>query len=163
MLKSQEQLLQDMWALWVTDVNGPGNTSQDEATDILQTFTGGGSGLIDDATGDAWWVAIATEYDALGIINQPTYVQLRNEINQAGDPTGNDLFAALMAKLLPLPETRTVAAAMESTDRADELGTRIPADRVTVETALATETDPALIDALNAGLRELDQREALLQ
>lgn len=99
--------ISDAWRTWTAaaQINPP--PSIDDATDILQTF----GPTLSDTDGDAWWNAVATEFEGLGLIRQPSYVQLRNfaDGNEAG---ANRLFDALLLAINGLPESRPVNQAI---------------------------------------------------
>ncbi len=99
--------ISDAWRAWTAAVQQPGNVSQDEATDIIQTF----GPTLTDAEGDAWFVAVAVELGRLGLINPATYVGLRNFANN-NEVGANDLFDALLISINGLAETRPVNVAI---------------------------------------------------
>lgn len=150
--------LTDFWATWTADVNDPPAPSQTEATDSLQLV----APTLTDQQGDDWFVAVATEYERLGIINQTTYVALRNEVSSSGEVASNDLFIALQAAILALPETTIVTTALRLESDTQEFN-GIPADIVTIETARDLLSDQVLIDAYNAGIVKIQEREAELK
>lgn len=145
--------LTDVWAAWVADVNAPPLPSLDQATDLLQGF----APLVLDAEGDAWWLAVAAEYGRLGIIGGAAgYNQLRSEVNQSGEAVSIELFGAL-ASVSNLPESLGIARALLAQSVLDEQAA-IPGEIGTIETAVAAETDPVLVRALEFGIREREAR-----
>lgn len=107
--------LSDIWQAWTAQAQINPPPSQDDATDILQTF----APTVSDADGDAWFVAVATELERLGIINQPTYVQMRNwaDGNEAG---ANELFDALLLAMNNLTESAVVIEGLRVQCLADQ-------------------------------------------
>ncbi len=116
------------YGAWAIAVNNPPAPDIDEATDILQQF----APTLSDADGNAWWDAVAATYESLGIINQPTYTQLRNEVNQAGAVAATDLFDALISRINSMPESVPVNAALQAGDTAAELAA-IPDNIIAIE------------------------------
>lgn len=105
--------IQDFWPKFTAEVQLPGNVSQDEATDLLQVD----APILTDQEGDDWYVAIATYYASVDIITQPTYVQLRNHVNN-NEAGANTLFAGLNEAMQGLPESVVVEAAFRLEDDA---------------------------------------------
>ena len=74
-----------------------------------------------NAEATAWIDAIAAAYEAVGIINNPTYNNLRGAIINAADADEAEaLFNALGASITTLPETRPAIDAAEIIDLRDE-------------------------------------------
>ena len=90
--------LTDAWRAWTAAVQA-GTVNQAAATNSLQTFTDG----ISNAEGNAWFEAVATEYNRLGLINNSTYGSLRGSVNGA-EAEANALFDALAVAVGILPE-----------------------------------------------------------
>lgn len=124
--------IQTAFEEWTRQVQLPGNISQDQATDIVQIY----GPTLEDADGDAWWVAIATYYESLGIIAQPTYVQLRNYANN-NEAGANDLFQGLVSAINFLPETVPVNDAINFEN--------------TLQAGAAIDPNKARIEALKSG------------
>lgn len=141
----------DIYSAWNAQVQLPGNVSQTEATDILQTFAPN----VSDADGDAWWVAVATYYDAAGIIAQPDYVQLRNHANN-NEAGANTLFAGLGVAMNALPESAVVnedlalQGAIDSQAEVDPNKTRIEALKSGGTSVADVQFDQALDIAIDA-------------
>lgn len=151
-------LLTDFWEKWTADVNTPLPPDQTAATDLLQID----APTLTDREGDAWFVAVATTYNRLGIISQPTYVQLRAEVNQTGEAGSNDLFDALQGRIVSLAETRVVVAALDLEALTREFEA-IDGNISTIERNKTETTDRTLIVAYNEGIRVLQQRQSDLK
>ena len=120
--------LNDAWQEWTRQVQLPGNISQTEATDILQTF----GPTLTDEDGDAWWDAVAIEYERLNIITPGTYVGLRNYANN-NEQGANDLFDGLLpGSVGALPETGPVDDAIRQQSLIDEQA-EIPGNVLIIE------------------------------
>ena len=76
--------------------------------DAMQTVITSG---LSNAEGNAFVDAVAAEYNRLGVINNPTYNNLRNEINNEGADTSKAMFLALGSTIGALPEFEPVALA----------------------------------------------------
>lgn len=120
--------IQDFWPKFTAEVQLPGNLSQEDATNLLQID----APTLTDQEGDDWFVAVATYYASVDIITQPTYVQLRNHVNN-NEQGANDLFAGLNQVLQNLPESTVVEAALVLQDDA-RLLSLIPGWITTLET-----------------------------
>lgn len=77
-----------------------------------------------------WRDAIATEYNRLGLINNPTYSSLRNQgiLNAPTEQDAEELFSALSGVINAIPETSPVASAARLQD--------LRAERDTIDGAL---------------------------
>lgn len=82
-----------------------------------------------NAQATGWRTAIATEYNRLGLINNPTYNNLRGNIISNGADASESLFTALISAIGTLPET---IPAIESCQLID-----LRADRDAIVDALA--------------------------
>lgn len=149
--------IQDIYQAWTAEVQKPGTVSLSEATDIAQTF----GPTLSDEDGDAWWNAIAVEYNRLNIITQPTYVQLRNHANN-NEQAANELFEAL--KVEYLPATVPVNQALAGENLAEQLAA-IPNNIATIEgfkTGGTSVSDTQLDDALDQAIFALQGLEVQL-
>ncbi len=73
------------------------------------------------AEGNAWVDAIAAEYNRLGLINNPTYNNLRGSIINATDADEAEaLFSALAVSIGALPETAPASESAQLIDLRDE-------------------------------------------
>lgn len=147
--------INDAFAEWNRQVQLPGNISLDEATDILQTF----GPTLTDADGNAFWDALAVEFDRLNIITPGTYVGLRNWANNNED-AANNAFVALGTSVQSLPETLPVNDAIRLQENTDELGD-VPAAQAILEgfkTGGTSKTDQLVDQALQIGIDSLDGR-----
>lgn len=105
--------------------------------DALQTVI---TDNFSNAEGNAWVDALAAEFNRLGIINNPTYNNLRGNI--IADPVVHRaLYDALAVSINALPETNPVLEAAELT--------RLRDDRDNADAAI--DRCQALIDAEPAG------------
>jgi hypothetical protein len=68
-----------------------------------------------NAAGNAWCDAVATLYQSLGLINNPTYGNLRNKIANDGETVAKALFAAL-GTIASFPETQVAIDALRLID-----------------------------------------------
>ena len=75
--------------------------SKSDAGDIIATF---GAGISGQEARD-YLEAVAAGYETIGVINNPTYAALRNEIAAEGNPTSTAMYAALEPTVTNLPET----------------------------------------------------------
>ena len=75
--------------------------SKSDAGDIIATF---GAGISGQEARD-YLEAVAQGYETIGVINNPTYAALRNEIAAEGNPTSTAMYAALEPTVINLPET----------------------------------------------------------
>lgn len=104
---------------------------------------------------DAWVTAIFTEYERLGIINNPTYGNLRGEIINEGKTVSMALFEALAVSINSLAESVPVNEDVRKIDlRADrdEINTSIDTLQVFIDDPAATRQ---VKDALRIGINEL--------
>jgi len=85
--------------------------------DAMQTVITSG---LSNAEGNAFVDAIAVVYESLGIINNPTYNNLRGEIIAEGAPVSKDLFDALAVRINAMPEAVPVIQAAQLLDLRDE-------------------------------------------
>ena len=148
--------ISNVWRAWTAaaQINPP--PSIDDATDILQTF----APTVDDLDGDAWFVAVAVEFDRLAIIVQPTYVQLRNFVD--GNESGsNELFDALLLAINSLPESAIVnlALALENDTEAEST---IDANIAIIEGNKTGGVNQQLDDAYDQAIASLLELKVLL-
>jgi len=108
---------------------------------------------ITNAEADAWVNALIAEYHRLGIINNATYANFRNQIITEGANTALVLFEALAATINGLSETNVVNADIRRSD--------LIVERDEVDTSIATMQNfrtgatPQVKDALNLGISQL--------
>lgn len=134
------------------------STSRADAGAVIESFGPTMSGS--DARN--WIDEVATEYNSLGIITNPTYSSLRNNhIVADGDVAAKDLFDALAARVQLLSLTTTIQAAIDLESRAQALAT-IPANRLLVEAQQTGGVNQQLDDAYQQGINYLDTLEAQL-
>jgi hypothetical protein len=147
-------LLMLAWQDFTFDVNDPPLPSQDDATDGLQVR----APTLTDQEGDDWFVAVATLYNDLGIINNATYLSLRGEVNSTGEAGSNQLFDALIQGIVNLTETPVVADALVLEFNTQALA-QIPTSISTLETDRDAQSDPDLTVAYNEAIASLRARE----
>lgn len=148
--------LTDAWRAWTAEAQINPPPSLDDSTNIIQTF----GSTLSDADGDAWWEAVADEYNRLGIINPPSYVGLRNYAD-GNEQGANDLFDALQSAVLLLPETRPVTDAISLQTAIDDQSA-IPGNQSIIENQ-KTGTNQQLDDAYQIGIEALTVLSADLQ
>ncbi len=93
------------------------------------TLTRGDAGAVIEAFGpdmrgsDArnWLDAVATLYESLGIINNPTWGNFRNEIVNEGLAVATALFDNLLGGINALPETQTILVFIDRLDKQQQL------------------------------------------
>jgi hypothetical protein len=126
-----------------------------EAGDVIEVF----GPTMPGAAARNWIDAIATQYESLGIINNPTWASLRSEIINEGVAKSMALFGAMASGINSLPESIPINEAIQIQSNEDIKST-IPANIAILEghkTAGANQQlDDALDVAINA-LNELDQ------
>jgi len=84
-----------------------------------------------NAEAAAWVTAIYTEYNRLGLINNPTYGNMRGSIISAGASLAQDLFEALSVAINALPETGPAADSARLIDlREDRDNVNLALDRL---------------------------------
>lgn len=108
---------------------------------------------VSDAEAKAWIDAIATDYERLGIINNPTYSSLRGEIINEGATTARDLFEALSVTINALAESAPINFSVHKSDlraERDEVDANI-----TILAGLKTSQPKQVRDAINIGMDEL--------
>lgn len=108
---------------------------------------------INNAEADAWVTAIYTEYERLGVINNPTYGNLRNEIINEGAATSMALFEALGGSINALPESAPVNADIRKIElraERDEVDANI-----TILQGFRTGQPRQVKDAISLGINEL--------
>lgn len=145
--------LKKFWAKFVADVNDSTLPSQSEATDLLRLD----ATKVSVTQGDAFYVAVATLYNDLGITKQATYLAMRGEIDQAGETASNNLFAILTPVLISKPDIVPVAQDLLRAARQAELD-KIPADIAAVKTDRDLKSNQILVDAYNKGIDALNNR-----
>lgn len=120
-----------------------------EFADAIRTVVNSG---YSDAEAKDWIDVIAVEYNRLGVINNGTYASLRSKIN-SDKAVATELFTALQANLIQLPETRLVTEALKLSDL------RVERDDVndSIDTVQAFKTGATrqVKDALQLGIDQL--------
>lgn len=104
----------------------------------------------------AWIDALAAEYERLGIINNPTYPNLRSEIINEGATVSEALFDALATSINGLPESDPLLQAaqlLDLRDERDEINNAI--DRA--DDLIAAEPAGTVGRLIKDGLRNLKQ------
>lgn len=148
------------WGKFTFDVNDPPLPSQTDATDLLQVD----GPSITDTEGDAFFVAIATLYNDLGLAAAATYLSMRGEINQEGEAASNAVFDILKDRAADLSDVLPVLTGLQEGFWNREI-VQIDADILQIETdrdLKSTSTEQALIDAYNEGIAVLNARKDLL-
>ncbi len=139
----------DAYQAGVDAVIADNTLNQNGFEDAVRTVATG----ISNAEADAWVTAIYTEYERIGIINNPTYGNLRNEIINEGAATARALFEALSVSINAFPESASVNAdirKIELRTERDEVDANI-----TILQGLKTGQPRQVKDALNIGINEL--------
>lgn len=97
--------VRDAWEAGVQAVIADNTLNRGGFVDALQTVITQG---LSNAEGNAYVDAVAVEFNRLGIINNPTYNNLRGEIINEGETTAMAQFDALAIALNGLPEAEPV-------------------------------------------------------
>ena len=152
--------ISDAWQAGIDAVVADNTLNRAGFVDALQTVI---TQRFSNAEGNAWCDAVATEFNRLGLINQPTYNRLRAHI--IADPViHRSLFDALQATISTMPETLVAVTSLRIIN--------LRADRDEVNTSISTlqgfktGQTQQVRDSLDAGIAALRQqreniREAL--
>jgi len=139
----------DAYQAGVDAVIADNTLNQNGFENAIQTVATG----ISNPEADAWVVAIFTEYERLGIINNPTYGSLRGEIINEGAVTSLALFAALAVTINAFPESDPVNADIRKIDLRAE---RDEVDgNIVILQGLRTGQPRQVKEAINVGINEL--------
>jgi hypothetical protein len=87
-----------------------------DAGDIIASF---GAGISGPESRD-YLDAVAAGYETIGVLNNPTYAALKNEIVNEGKPTSMAMYAALESTVNALPETVPINDGIRITYLRDE-------------------------------------------
>ena len=108
--------ISDAWQAGIDAVVADNTLNRGGFVDAIQTVITDG---FSNSEGNAWVDAIATELERVGIINNPTYNNLRGTI--IADPVAHRaLFDALQLSIGQLPESEPAIEALELTNLRDE-------------------------------------------
>lgn len=152
-------LINASWRGFVQAAVSNASLTRSAATDALQVL----APEMLDAEGDALLTAVAGLYEDVGLITQPTYARLRNEINQEGETTSMRAFGVLRGPITQLAEATPWLMALTKKSMQDEVNTSIDADIATIDARLATETDQAIIDAFEEAKKQKRRRKTDLE
>lgn len=123
-----------------------------DAGDVIEGF-----GPTMPGTAARQWIdAIATHYESLGIINNPTYSSLRSEIVNEGKDKSMALFNAMASAINLMAETFPINEAIQLQSNADTKAT-IPGNIAILEGHKTAGVNQQLDDALQAGIDALTQ------
>ena len=98
----------DAWQAGIDAVIADNTLNRGGFVDAMQTVITTG---LSNAEGNAYVDAVAAEFNRLGIINNPTYNNLRGEIIGEGAVTARAIYDALAVSLNALPEAEPVIQA----------------------------------------------------
>lgn len=118
---------------------------------------------ISNAEGVAYVDALAVEYERLGIINNPTYSSLRNEIINEGAVTTLVQFESLATVLNALPEASPIIDAVslfELRDTRDQINAAIDRCDVLIAAEPSGKVGRLVKDVLREGKRLLRQHKS---
>ena len=119
---------EDAWQAGIDAVIADNTLNRGGFVDALQTVIDRG---LTNAEGNAFVDAVAVEYERLGIINNPTYNNLRGEIINEGAVTARAQFDSLAVSINALPEAIPVINAARLGDlREDRDNADAAIDRV---------------------------------
>lgn len=137
----------DAWQAGIDAVVADNTLNRGAFADAIRTVITAG---YSNAEATAWIDAVAAEFNRLGIINNPTYNNLRGNI--IDDPVAHRaLFDALATGLDALPETFVTAGAVRLLDlRDDRDAADLAMDRMDV--LIAAEPGPASVRRLVRGI-----------
>ncbi len=142
--------LADVYEAGVDAVIADNTISRGDFSTAMRTVATTGVTLVE---ANAFMDALATFFNAIGLINNPTYNNLRGEIINEGKVTALAQFDALASPISLLPETtplNTGIALMDLRTERDEVQTSV--DRMVV---LKGTESRQVKDALNLGIDQL--------
>lgn len=153
--------VRDYLLTWIPFIIANPTTTRAESVDHLQLVAN-----VTNAEGGDWFNALAVFFESIGVINNPTYNNLRGEVINEGETVSAAMYSAVFQAIRELPETATVGIAVRNFER-DRRITEITTDIQQVRDYRdALPAPPAIVDpqeeravrkALNDGLRDLRQ------
>ena len=143
-------LLTDFWEKFAA----AGRLSLDNAVNLLIVD----APSLNPRDGQNWFTAIAGLYNRFGIIDEPTYASLANDVVGDGAKPASDLFAALENSVINLSATPPVVQALEI-KQFDDDSAQIPVEIARLEGLRDAETDPVLKRSYQAGIDERKSRQ----
>lgn len=153
--------INEAWQAGIDAVVADNTLNRGGFTDALQTVITDG---LSNAEGNAWVDAIAVEFNRLGLINNPTYNNLRGNI--INDPVLHRSLFDSIGTIGFLPETAPVQEAAQLTTLRDERD-NVDAALARVDVLIAAEPNGTVgrqvKDILRAGKRELRQYKEQLR
>jgi hypothetical protein len=111
--------LSTAYKAFVTAAIADPTLSRGDAGAIIEAF----GPIMSGSQSRQWLDAVATLYESLGIINNPTYSSLRNEVVNEGQTVSEALFNSMSAGVAALAETVPVNAAITQQGWVDQLAT----------------------------------------
>ncbi len=130
--------------------------TQAEAVAMLQSVTDG----IDNATAFLWLGHVAAYYQSIGVISSATFDDWRDMIAGHTDAESKTLLAAIAVSIIGNPAISEVNTALRNNHFQKRAG-RLNDDIQRIKTFRDSQTDDAIIKALNIGLREIRQRRKM--
>lgn len=156
------ELIQDAYQAGIDAVVADNGLNRGGFTDAIQTIITDG---LSNAEGNAYVDAIAAEFNRLGIINNPTYNNLRsNIINDS--VLHRSLYDALAVSLNALPEAEAVLESAELTrmrDERDNVTAAIDRCDALIAAEPAGTVGRLVKEVLREGKRELRQHKQRLR
>ena len=120
--------VRDAWEAGVDAIIADPTINRGAFVDAMQTIITQG---LSNAEGNAYVDAVAAVYESIGLINNATFNNLRNEINTEGKPTSMAAFDALEpainldAAALPVNNAARLMELRDERDNADAAITRL--------------------------------------
>jgi hypothetical protein len=145
----------DAYAAMAAAIIADNATTRAQAGDVIEGF----GPTMPGAAAREWIDAIATHYESLGIINNPTYSSLRGEIINEGQIKADALFGAMASAINAMPETAPINAAIQLQSDADTKST-IPGNIAIIEGHKTAGANQQLDDALDQAIIALQQLDA---
>ena len=160
------QNIKDYLLTWITFVIANPTTTRAQSVNHLQLVAN-----VTNAEAIAWFDALAVFFESVGVINNRTYSNMRNDVVAEGALVSQALYSALFQAMRELPETAVIGFAIRSFERdrrvveitTDIQQVRAYRDALPRPSALIdSQQERAIRKALNDGLRDLrTEREEL--
>jgi len=135
------QNVRDYLLTWVAFIIATPTATRAESVDHLQSVA-----IVSNADGNAWFNAIAILLNSIGVINNPTYSNMRGEVINEGEVVSSALYAALFQAIRELPETAVVGTAIKNFERQRRIGEITTDIQQVREHRDALPNPPAIVD-----------------